>query len=197
MKIVNVMVLLAASALAGCVGGGESEIEIDEVAKEPQICFIGRCSPPPPVTPPIADDFVLFLDLSSEVGDDVWSTSGPSPQYPNYYDVQVNDLGPVPHETAYAFPTSAVPQDLCSKTTTSGTLYAHDPALGYWYILSTKSKVGVWVPASGSDPAYCDARLTWAIPGSVDSVIISGRSATLWAGSYYDRQITEGVYWYN
>lgn len=200
MKLANLTVVVSAClGMVACIGAPDEDVDIDEPLKTSQAC-VSNCSPTP-VTPPPADDFPLYLDTSSEQGDYVSATSGPSPVYPNYFVIDIRDLGPVPNETAFAEPTDDVAQDPCSRTTTNGTLYAHNAAGAYWYILSSKSKTGVWVAASGSGlgytPAHCDLTISWSIPGTVDEVKVSARSSTYWAGSYYERQITEGAYWYN
>jgi hypothetical protein len=198
MKLMKTMILTATCfSSVACLGAPDTQDQTEASARGISLCA-PHC---PRVTPPVSYVPPLVLNLSSEQGDYVSDDSSLHPAYPAYFVVGVQNLGDVPNEIAFARPTSDVPHDLCSRTTTDGTLYAHNAAGNYWYIFGTRTKLGTWVAASGSGfgyiPAHCDVGISWSLPPSVDAVMISARSSTYWGGSYYARQITEGASWNN
>jgi hypothetical protein len=200
MKLMKILPLaLASLGMAACVGAPDDGVASEEVPLDPQICTIG-CRPPQ-VTPPSQNGLNLHLDTSAEQGDQVMATSMFQLPYPSDWVTHIDGINaPVSNLTAYVETTDSAPQDLCGVTTMSGTLYGYSPTWGYWYVVSSKSQGGVWVPESGSGlgyvPAYCDLTIEWAIPSGVNQVEIAARAVTSWHGTYYERQINEGAYWF-
>lgn len=184
---------LAAAVALGSGCDPMPEAGAGEVAQEASALCTG-CAPPP-VTPPTASASAT-VPASGEVGNAASLTSPASPS--GAFVGSFQGLVGKPNQFVSIEQTAPpVNTDVCSRTGTSATVYAHSKSLGYWYVLDTIHKAGSWVPASGFIPAHCDTGAGLAIKTSdIDKVIVSGYSTFCWYGTCWYRQVTQSVAWH-
>ncbi|MFO0575859.1 MAG: hypothetical protein U1A78_17820 [Polyangia bacterium] len=187
--------VLGLGGLAGGCGELPAEAAEDPAAVTQQGAALCTGCAPTPVTPPTASAWIS-VPTNGEVGNGASLTSASSPS--GSFTGGFQGLIGQPNQIASIEPTSPpTSTDVCSRSGTSATVYAHSKSLGYWYVYGTMSKGGTWVPASGFIPAHCDLGAGLAVSGSdVDKVIIDGYSYFCWYGTCWNRQVREGVYWH-
>lgn len=184
--------LAAAMALGSGCGTLPEEAPAEVAQEGSALCT--TCAPTP-VTPPTPSASIT-VPTHGEVGNGASLTSAASPS--GAFVGGFNGLVGMPNQLVSIEQTSPPTNtDVCSRTGTTATVYAHSKSLGYWYVLDTISKAGSWVPASGFIPAHCDTGAGLAITTSdIDKVIVSGYSTFCWYGTCWYRQVTQSVAWH-
>jgi hypothetical protein len=184
--------LVFSFSLAGCIG---TETDMAEEDGETAEVSEALC-----IAPPSADQTGVQSN-SSDVGS---STERSSPDNTYYaskgdYVVEITNVKNsfASSQLAFAYSTKAGnSKSVCEHTTTTATLFGFDDAQGCWaQIGSTKSKLGVYVPASGLAPAYCDDGVSFSIPSTVSRVRVKGHSVLQTVFGPAGQQITEGASW--
>lgn len=183
--------LLAALSLGGC--GAAFEQEPADIAQG-QSALCTSCAPTP-VTPPTPTAWTT-VPTNGEVGNGSSLTSPASPT--DSFVGGFRGLIGLPNQVVSVEQTSPPSNtDVCSRTSTSATVYAHRKSLGYWYKFGSVGRGGVWVPASGIIGAHCDTGVGLEVKSSdIDQVIVDGYSTFCWYGTCYYRQIKQSVFWH-